>query len=177
MMYSMSIQGPKARGLFVPPEALFRFREMVAALVMDYVMVISTPYRTDILYQADTCHAEVLYKAWFVFCGHAQAQTGLDSLHLAEGKEEVLQYYFTSLGYLMSNSYAFGEYQKQFNRLWQSEPNNPIMGEISRCDKHLQAKIGPIRMPLVQAQPSTNCEAPIDSKAFAQQTQGKASLN
>ncbi|MDN4163986.1 hypothetical protein QWY31_00655 [Cytophagales bacterium LB-30] len=177
MWRSMSIQGPKARGLYVQPEALYRFKEMVAAIVMDHVLVISTPYRTDILYQADNCQAETLCKAWFVFAGNPSSSSCMDCIHLSEGKEEVLQHYFTSLGYLMSNTYAFGCYRNQFNQLRSAEAENPILQEISRCDKHLQDKIGSIRLPLVMDLPSVGISSPFNCKAFAQESRVQASLN
>lgn len=177
MWRSISIQGPKARGLYIQPEALFRFREMVAAIVMDYTLVVSTPYRTDILYQAETCHAEVLRKAWFVFAGNQVASPCMDCMHLSEGKEEVLQHYFTSLGYLMSNTYAFNCYRQQFNVLKATEPENPILEEISRCDKHLQDKIGAIRLPLIIDLPSPGISSLFNCRVFAQESQGQASLN
>ncbi|MGK7397574.1 MAG: hypothetical protein ACNS62_23555 [Candidatus Cyclobacteriaceae bacterium M3_2C_046] len=136
----ISIQGKFAptfwlKNLFEPE--LFN---IVQSLSLKPAIVISSPARTDIIYQNHQDLSQPVLKMWCHFTGKIYQDQISNYFHIKNGTLNVLDYYFSSLDCLSRRERDFQLYQSCFRSHYQMMPAHPILTILVECDQHLHQK-------------------------------------
>jgi len=150
-MYSLSIQGTEANNFQFVNNSGHEFRSLVESLILNYVTLICSKFRTDLIYFSDKDVREEILKAWFRVVGVQYSPKLKKEFVLSSGENEVLENYFVSLVSLAKKPDQFFQYQKQLNLTIDQEQNHPIHKKIVGCAHHLASSTKSFNLPIIKA--------------------------
>jgi len=147
-MYSITVQGVCTGGFQFRNNSGQEFRSLIESMVLNYVTLICSPYRIDLIYYSDQNRQEEVIKTWCKVIGKEFTSSVSKRFLKSEGLESILENYFTSLLYLSRIPEWFQQYSRQFNLTTEQEPNHPIHKKILDCARFLASRQSSIKFPL-----------------------------
>ena len=167
-MYSLRIQGDIASKFAFKQNSGHEFRSFVESLVLNYVTIVCSKYRTDLIYFSEHDRQDELLRAWFKVCGIPFDLKLAEEFKRSEGQNEVFENYFVDLVYLARKPDRFYLYQKQLSLTVQQEPKHPIHQKLISCAQHLASNTKSFSTPLIMADtPSVAYQILKETKTFA----------
>ena len=146
----ISIQGKYASHYRFKQHSAQSFKNLIQGITGKCCAVISSRFRSDLIYCSETfTHKEAL-KLWSV---HLKEEFDQKQRHLfvfKKGKEAVLNHYFNSLNEFCRIHGWYEEYVDEFNALLALDTNNPVLQLIAECDYHLAKETASNRSPLFE---------------------------
>ena len=135
MLHYMHIQGKYAPAFFFRDKTGQNFKSLIQSLTEGASLVISSLYRTDVFYQAASPHTEEVMKLWSL----QEQSFDLKKLTIVQGREDVLEHYFTALVSFSSVNQWYQSYLEEFRLACSLDQNNPILKDLKLCEQYLQA--------------------------------------
>ncbi|MEL7148959.1 MAG: hypothetical protein AAFO69_21470 [Bacteroidota bacterium] len=112
-------------------------------MTLKSALVISSPYRSDLLYQADEDISQKLLRVWCAYKGIAFQNEFKQRFTHSVGEEETLEYFFVKLTHLSQHKSWYRPYAGQFEEICRKEPNHELLGPLLGCNKFLRSKYLP----------------------------------
>lgn len=139
----LSIQGKYARGFHLNNDSIQSFRSLVESMTLSSALVISSPYRSDLLYQSDEDISRKLLRVWCAYKGSAYQEAYESRFTQAFGVEETLEFFFVKLTHLSQRKSWFYPYASQFKEIYRKEPKHELLKPLLGCNKFLKSKYLP----------------------------------
>lgn len=108
---------------------------MIQSLTEGSPLVISSLYRTDVIYAGEADKSENILKLWELYTKPIDYRNALTFI---EGRERTLETFFTSLVSLSSVSPWYNGYLEEFGHTCSLDYQNPILKDLKSCEKYLQ---------------------------------------
>ncbi len=161
-MHLITVQGKSAPGLHIMPSYIEEFKSAVRALVSGCAFVVSTKFKTDILYLSEQTHLADVQKLWTFYTGTTFSEQTEASLKTYQTDNECLVAFFAALAAL-----SYKLYQKRFQQAFISDRGNHIANTLINCDAHLLARQKPpCRRSLSEKLPQANALNFVDSSSL-----------
>ena len=147
MLRYIHIQGKEAPPFYFRDKTAQHFKSLVQSLSDGSSLVISSLYRTDVLYTAENDLSKKIFKLWAL-----QEETFDEArLKLRAGRNEVLELFFTSLVSFSSVYKWYDIYLGEFRHACSMDQNNPILKDLKLCEQYLQESHQTVYRPLAGA--------------------------
>lgn len=147
MLRYIHIQGREAPRFHFRDQTSRSFKSVIQSLAEGSPLVISSFYRTDIIYNSTVDKSEKLLKLWELYTKPIAAH---NPLTFVEGREDVLETFFTSLVALSSVSLWYNGYLEEFRHACSLDYANPILKDLKNCEKYLQDSHKTVYRPLTE---------------------------
>ncbi len=147
MLRYIHIQGREAPRFHFRDQTSRSFKSVIQSLAEGSPLVISSLYRTDIIYKADIDKSEQVLKLWELYTKPIEDKT---LLTFVEGRERGLEIFFTSLVALSSVSLWYNSYLEEFRHTCSLDYSNPILQDLKNCEKYLQDSQKTVYRPLTK---------------------------
>lgn len=147
MLRYIHIQGKEAPGLSFRNKTAQNFKSLIQSMTDGSSLVISSLYRTDVLYQANKDHREDIFKLWSL----QEDSFDPSRLQIVDGRDKVLELFFTSLVSFSSASKWYEVYLEEFRHACALDRNNPILKDLKLCEQYLQESHQTVSRPLAGA--------------------------
>ena len=142
-MNFLCIQGEYARGFRLNSDSIQSFRSMVESMTLSSALVISSPYRSDLLYQSEEHISEQLLRVWCAYKGSPFKASYSNQFTEAFGTSETLEYFFVKLTHLSRRKIWLQPYLNQFREICLKEPNHELLQPLLNCNRFLKSKYLP----------------------------------
>ncbi|WP_424962593.1 hypothetical protein [Ekhidna sp.] len=147
MLRYIHIQGKEAPSFYFRDKTAQHFKSLIQSLGDGSSLVISSLYRTDVLYTAEKDLSEKIFKLWAL-----QEETFEEArLKLRAGRDEVLELFFTSLVSFSSVYKWYDIYLNEFRHACSIDQNNPILKDLKLCEQYLQESHQTVARPIAGA--------------------------
>lgn len=167
MIHLISIEGKAASDYYLERSKVANLQTVIRGLNAGRSLIISTCFRSDLLYYASEADHKAIMKLWAM---HAQCDfSDLERLIQVSysGDQAVLDHFFLTVNKLSTNRYKYRRYQKAFEKASESEPRNPILQILTKCDQY-QTSLNEIRRePLMEASLRLNAKEIQDTFAWS----------
>ncbi len=150
MLHYIHIQGKSAPAFYFRNRTAQHFKSLIQSLTEKSSLVISSLYRTDILYIAEEDFSESIFKIWAL----QEQEFDPKKLMCVNRRESSLELYFTSLVSLSSATKWYEAYLDEFRYACSIDRNNPILKDLKLCEQFLQESNQTIARPLSGARPN-----------------------
>ena len=147
MLRYIHIQGKEAPRFHFRDQTSRSFKSVIQSLVEGSPLVISSHYRTDIIYNSETDKTAEILKLWSFY---TKAIEDTKPLSFIEGREMTLETFFTSLVALSSVSLWYNGYLEEFRHACSLDYSNPILQDLKNCEQYLQDSQKTIYRPLTE---------------------------
>ncbi|MEP1034139.1 hypothetical protein [Ekhidna sp.] len=147
MLHYIHIQGKEAPRFHFRDQTSRSFKSVIQSLAKGSPLVISSLYRTDILYHADADKSENILKLWELYSKPIEDRSVLT---FVAGREHSLETFFTSLVALSSVSLWYNSYLEEFRHACSLDYSNPILQDLKNCEKYLQDSQKTVYRPLTE---------------------------
>ncbi len=137
MYYLISIQGKYAVHYRFKEQSAQNFKALVQAITGKCCAVVSSRFRTDVIYCSNKITPKNILQLWAMNLHEEFSRKQRHLFIFKSGKENVLNYYFSSLNKLSHLSDWYQEYVSEFNQLLSLDRNNPVLKMIAECDNYL----------------------------------------
>lgn len=147
MLRYIHIQGKEAPSFYFRDKTAQHFKSLIQSLGDGSSLVISSMYRTDVLYTADKELSKDIFKLW------ALQEENFDEsrLKVRTGRNEVLELFFTSLVSFSSVYKWYDIYLNEFRHACSLDQNNPILKDLKLCEQYLQESHRTLTRPIADA--------------------------
>ena len=145
MLRYIHIQGKEAPRFHFRDQTSRSFKSVIQSLTEGSPLVISSLYRTDVIYGGDADKSEEILKLWELYTKPIENKK---LLSFFEGREKSLESFFTSLVALSSVSPWYNGYLEEFRHACSLDYSNPILQDLKNCEKYLQNSHKTIYRPL-----------------------------
>lgn len=133
----LSIQGRCAPSFWFKNRDAHCFRSLIESFTLSRALVLSSIYRTDILFCFPEDHTELILRLWCLWKEFPlNAEIKSKFLRTADNKE-ALEFYFDTLFHLSHHTHQFEQYRERLSEILHQEPDNAILNELISCDSHL----------------------------------------
>ncbi len=137
-MYCLiSIQGKYAAHYRFKNQSAQSFKDLIQGITGKCCTVISSRFRTDIIYSTEDLNPKDVLKLWASKIDESLDRKQRHQFVFKSGKAEVLNHFFNSLNKLCHIHDWYREYVVEFNDLYAFDRNNPILKMIAECDNFL----------------------------------------
>ena len=149
MLHLISISGNSARDFYLQDSHTPDFKSLLRSLTSGRGIVISTHFRSDILYSSETATLENVQKSWALYVDTDLSRVDHNDIDSIKGDEAALFGYFRSINKLARNWHEYRLYRKAFQAAVDGESDNPVARTVLLCDKYLLEHPSITRAPLV----------------------------
>ena len=136
----LCIQGKYARGFHLNGDSIQSFRSLVESMTLSSALVISSPYRSDLLYHSDEDISLKLLRVWCAYKGSPYQDAYASRFTQAFGIEETLEFFFVKLTHLSRRKTWLHPYTNQFTEICLKEPNHELLKPLLGCNKFLRSR-------------------------------------
>ncbi|WP_162555650.1 hypothetical protein [Reichenbachiella versicolor] len=150
MLHLISIQGESARDFFMESALIPDFKALLRAITSGRVMIIPTRFRSDLIYNAESCLNSAIIKLWALYTGTCLSDIRNKDIQSIDGDKPSLNSYFEDMNALSSNWYRYRTYRKEVFERYDADRYNPVIQTVLSCDKHLTSS------PLIHRKPLIN---------------------
>lgn len=147
MLRYIHIQGKEAPRFHFRDQTSRSFKSVIQSLTEGSPLVISSLYRTDIIYKSADDKSEEILKLWELYTKPIEYTKPLT---FVTGRERVLEIFFTSLVALSSVSIWYNGYLEEFRHACSLDYSNPILQDLKSCEQYLQDSQKTVYRPLTQ---------------------------
>lgn len=148
MLHYIHIQGKDASPFYFRDKTAQHFKSLIQSITEGASLVISSLYRTDVLYHSSMPQTEDIFKLWAL----QEAYFDPEKLTVVSERDAVLEHYFTSLVSFSSAGKWYESYLSVFREACSMDRNNPILKDLKHCEQYLQKSNKTVARPL----PGTN---------------------
>ncbi|MGB3469154.1 MAG: hypothetical protein WBA74_27965 [Cyclobacteriaceae bacterium] len=134
----LCIQGKYAPKFHLKNECSQNFRSLIESVTLSSALVISSRYKSDIIYCAAEDRTVELIKMWSTYLGISFEGSLPEKFTKANGESDLLEFYFVKLAHLSMHRNWYREYCTLFGDLCNKEPNHKLLAPIIACDKYLK---------------------------------------
>ncbi|GAB4244395.1 MAG: hypothetical protein Tsb0034_22590 [Ekhidna sp.] len=140
MWYYVQIQGRHAPRFYFREQSMQNFKTLLDALIDGSAVVVSSPYRTDVIFSSSTDQRNSLFKLWSLYLSSPFSDRDKRKFSFYSEREEVLEMFFASLVTLSKVNGWYEKYLQSFRLVCSDEQNNPIIKELIACESFLQSR-------------------------------------
>ena len=151
MIHLISIEGKAARKFYLEPDKAANLQTVIRGQNAGRSLLISTRFRSDLIFHADEPVHEDLMKIWAMHADCDHEDMGRLTPEFCSGNEPVLDYFFQTMNRLSAHGYKYRRYQKTLSKALQNEPGNPILKMLTDCDRYLTSLEAIKRKPLIES--------------------------
>ena len=134
----LCVQGKYAPRFHLKNESTQNFRSLIESITLSNAVVISSRYKSDLIYHAEEDLSYQLIKAWSVFNGLEYKNSFLNKFISANGESDTLEYFFVKLVHLSMNRDWYIDYCHHFEEVCKKEPDHILLKQIISCNKYLK---------------------------------------
>lgn len=145
MLRYIHIQGKEAPRFHFRDQTSRSFKSVIQSLTIGSPLLISSLYRTDIIYKTESDKSEEILKLWELYTKPIENRKLLTFI---EGRDKTLESFFTTLVALSSVSLWYNAYLEEFRHSCSLDYSNPILQDLKECEKYLQDSQKTIYRPL-----------------------------
>ncbi|WP_420317363.1 hypothetical protein [Ekhidna sp.] len=147
MLRYIHIQGKEAPKFSFRNKTAQNFKSLIQSITDGSSLVISSLYRTDVLYHAKEDHSDDIFKLWSL----QEESFDPSKLQIVEGRDQALELFFTSLVSFSSASKWYEAYLEEFGHACSLDRNNPILKDLKLCEQYLQSSHQTVARPVAGA--------------------------
>ncbi|MEQ8907015.1 hypothetical protein [Ekhidna sp.] len=144
MLHYIHIQGKEAPPFYFRDKTAQNFKSLIQSLSDGSSLVISSLYRTDVLYSSTNDLSGNILKLWSL----QEDNFDPSRLTFVSGRDNALELFFTSLVSFSSASKWYEIYLEEFRHACSLDRNNPILKDLKLCEQYLQASHQTIPRPI-----------------------------
>ncbi len=145
MLRYIHVQGKEAPRFHFRDHTSRSFKSVIQSLVNGSTLVISSLYRTDVIYSGEEDRSEDILKVWELY---TQPIASKNALSFIKGRDRTLETFFTSLVSLSSVAHWYASYLDEFGHACSLDYQNPILQDLKSCEKYLQESHKTVYRPL-----------------------------
>ncbi|MCV9386125.1 hypothetical protein [Reichenbachiella ulvae] len=149
MIHLMTVLGKSAKQLYLEKEYLSDFKSLMRTLTSGRVIIVSTRFRSDLLYNTNQKQSLSIVKLWALYTGTELGQLKKGDFNISKGAKKCLTFYFQSINQLSTNWYHYKIYKQALLSNYINDPHNPLARTILDCDEYLRRTQGIGRSPLL----------------------------
>jgi len=147
MLRYIHTQGKEAPRFHFRDQTSRSFKSVIQSLTEGSPLVISSLYRTDVIYSGQADKTDEILKLWEFY---TQPIENRKLLTFIEGRDKTLETFFTSLVALSSVSPWYNGYLEEFQHACSLDYANPILQDLKSCEKYLQDSQKTVYRPLTE---------------------------
>ncbi|MEO9482965.1 MAG: hypothetical protein ABJG47_05945 [Ekhidna sp.] len=147
MLRYIHIQGKEAPRFHFRDQTSRSFKSVIQSLTEGSPLIISSLYRTDVIYSGSVDKSADILKLWELYTKRIENRKQLTFI---EGREKTLETFFTSLVTLSSVSLWYNSYLEEFRHTCSLDYSNPILKDLKSCEKYLQESQKTVYRPLTE---------------------------
>ncbi|WP_258103954.1 hypothetical protein [Marinoscillum sp. MHG1-6] len=133
----ISAQGWHAPSFRFKNHSAHQFRSLIEAMTLNQALLVSSMYRTDLLYFSEKNMNKPILKVWCLLTGNNYTDSLAQKLLTGQGDQEVFELYFDSMSHLKLHDRYYKRYKTTLNEIFHLEPSNIILQELTQCDRFL----------------------------------------
>lgn len=130
----ISIQGKYAPYFYFQHLDADNFRSIVESETSGNSLVISSAYRTDILYSSNEEKSDQIIKKWCDYMGYHFDSHVKSKFIRSTNEKETFELYYDTLLHMLLHTSHFGGYKKSFDMVKRQESNHCILQELLQSD-------------------------------------------
>lgn len=130
-MYLLSVQGRYAPGFRLSRELEQKLRQQIEAVTQKHVLIISSKFRTDLLYEDNTNRLEEFLKIWCELVGQSFTHSLKLKFFRSDEEEISLNYFFYRLQLIKRIPIWFTTYMQQLGKVLEEEGRNPFCRKLA----------------------------------------------
>lgn len=130
-MYLLSVQGRYAPGFSLSRELEQTLRQKIEAVTQQQVLIISSRFRTDLLYEDDTNRLDEILKIWCDLVGQSFSHTLKLKFFRSDEEEISLTNFLYRLQLIKRIPAWFTAYMKKLAEVLEEEPQNPLCRKLA----------------------------------------------
>ncbi|MEJ2003646.1 MAG: hypothetical protein P8X57_01490 [Cyclobacteriaceae bacterium] len=130
-MKMVSIQGFGAKNLGIPGERIRSFESALCAIAGTRVFLVSSPYRTDVLYHSPKDYSSEIISLWLLYANADEEYRS--KFFVTSTKKDTLEGFFIRLVYLSTNRYWFNRYIPALRQKLGEKPLSRIARDLTKC--------------------------------------------
>jgi hypothetical protein len=150
MIQLMTVQGQSAKRLYLKPAQLSDFKSLLRSITSGRVMLVSTPFRSDLFYKARDKHYDAIIKLWALYSDTEVFDLNPKDFKYFKGVKSCLTHYFASIHRLSTHWYHYRQYRQAILSNYVNDNLNPLARTILECDRYLIQNKGVKRSPLLR---------------------------
>lgn len=144
----LCIQGKYAPTFFLKNQCAHHFRSLIESVTLSNAIVISSRYKSDVIYSADKNITTDLIKMWTTYQGIPYTDRLPEKFTSTDSGSSFLEYYFIKLAHLSMRNGWYRDYCRQFTEVCSQEPDHSLLKPIIACNQYLKdASIGELNLP------------------------------
>ena len=144
MLHYIHIQGKEAPKFYFRDKTSQNFKSLIQSMTEGSSLVISSLYRTDVIYQSKEAFTEKILKLWSL----QEESFSPERLTMVSGRDKTLELFFTSLVSFSSASKWYNDYLDEFRHACSIDRNNPLLKDLKLCEQYLQESGQTIARPI-----------------------------
>lgn len=133
----LCIQGKYAPRFYLKNESAQNFRSLIESITLSNALVISSRYKSDLIYSAEEDLTNQLIKAWSAYKGLEFKDSFLDNFISASGDSDTLEYFFIKLAHVSMHRDWYIDFCQHFEEICEKEPGHALLKPIISCNNYL----------------------------------------
>lgn len=133
----LCIQGKYAPRFYLKNKSTQNFRSLIESITLSNAIVISSRYKSDLIYHAEEDLSPQLIKAWSIYNGMEFNDSFLSKFVVANGENETLEYFFIKLAHAAMHRDWYIDYCHHFEEVCKNEPDHAVLKQLIDCNKYL----------------------------------------
>lgn len=130
-MYLLSVQGRYAPGFSLSRELEQKLRQQIEAVTQQQVLIISSKFRTDLLYEDDTNRLEEILKIWCELVGQPFTHSLKLKFFRSDEEEISLNYFLYRLQLIKRIPTWFTTYMQKLGEVLEEDARNPLCRKLA----------------------------------------------
>ncbi|MTI39445.1 hypothetical protein [Fulvivirga lutimaris] len=156
----ISIQGPQARGFYLDAGKLTNFNSVLRGIIGHQFLLISSKFRTDILYFSEVDQNKNIIKLLCREVGKEYDKNQLEKFFRTTDKQSTFEQYFLRLMYLSSRSQWYSQYIAEAQQVLVDYSQNKVSIALKDCIDHVHTNT---EFDAIEFQ-SLTCSIPLENK-------------
>ncbi len=149
MINLISVSGKTGSNFYLGPQYTADFKSLVNCITSGRVMIVSTRYRSDLIYTSEKPRNNSILKLWALYANTTLPSLNRKDFSTAIGDKQSFTKYFQSIMALSNNWHHYDLYRKAFRTTFCADQDNPVTQMVITCDQYLTQQDNITREPLV----------------------------
>lgn len=153
-MNFISIQGGRARSFYFENEERRKLYRILRSFLDRKFLLISSPFKTDLLYESEKDHNKYIIKLLHVEIGRKFSEKNISHFYRSDNLSESLENYFSRILQLSIRSKWQQQYLEELGKVASANPNNPILHKVIDCYSHFDVSKYTVHIPTKSGRPN-----------------------
>jgi len=153
-MYYLSIQGGRAKAFYLQDENRRLLYRKLRSVLDKKFLLINSPFKTDLLYEASKNHNSYLLKKLYEHKGRVYKDEYIKNFFRADNIQDALESFFNRILHMSVNEQWQQQYLEEMARVVTDNPNNPILKKVIDCYSNFNTDRYTIHIPTRKGKPS-----------------------